>query len=429
MESGDSRSPTVGLQTYWGSITMWGNNRMRGVVVRARQETAFRLARKSILALVGSAVLQITVGSAGIEESAAADASPQLLTVYPNQVFSTGKPGQLGLYIESEDWHVLVDMPGFEHQEVLFTAPSQFFFMRNKASETTASVFAERIDDADNSESCRRKYAPTTQEARDRMANLLRDKGTVSEVSEIEAHGNTLQMFEFTIPEFGPQKEIYRRKAIHWFSYYRGFCFHVHFDVSNAAAEQEVLKIVGSLAYVPQKPRKVDVDRLFYFDRLRIRLSIPIDWQYAYRRPPPGPLGGIELLPAWNQDFSFLVIPIGRIQPTASTPKDVAKRSRARLASIGAEVSVLNEACNGDTCLYSFDHSDPQCDKPSTLCFPYWRRIFATIGDQFLGLSAGYQGTAKGAADHIADALSRVKVLDLAEAHKGLTQGEGKTAE
>lgn len=390
-------------------------------------EAASRLARAFILALFGGAVLQIAVGCAGIGESVAADATPPLLTVYPNQVFSTGKPGQLGLYIEGEDWHVLADMPGFEHQEVLFTAPSQFFFMRNQASETTASAFAERIVGANSDESCRRHYVSAAQRSRDSTARLVGDKGTVSEVSEIEAHGKTLQTFEFTI--FGPQKDTYWRKAIHWVPYFREFCFHFHFDVSSPAGEQDVLKIIGSLAYMPQKPRNVDVDRLFYFDRLRIRLSIPIDWQYAYRRPPPGPLGGIELLPAYNQDFSFLVVPFGRIRSSASQPKEVAQAYHARLASQGADVSVVNEVCKGDTCVYSFDHPEPRCDRPSPGCFPLWRRMFAKIGDQSLGLSLGYQGTSKAAADHVAKALSQAKVLDLMEARKGLVQGEGKTAE
>lgn len=401
---------------------MWNVIRRAATFMRARQGAAWRVVRLSTFALLCGAVLQVAMGFTGFGESVAADATPSLLTVYPNQVFSTGKPGQVGLYIEGEDWHLLADMPGFEHQEVVFTAPSQFFFMKNQASETTASVFAERIEGANSDESCRRHYASAAQRSRDSTARLVGDKGTVSEISQLVAHGKTLQTFEFTI--FGAKKDTLWRKSIHWVPYYREFCFHLHFDVSSAAAEQEVLKIIGALAYVPQKPRNVDIDRLFYFGYLRIRLSIPIDWQYAYRRPPPGPVGGIELLPAYNQDFSFLVVPYGRIRSSASQPKEVAQTYHARLASQGVDVSVVNEVCNGDTCVYSFDHPEPRCDRPSPYCFPLWRRMFAKIGDQSLGLSLGYQGTAKAAADRIAKALSQAKVLDLMEAHKALAQPE-----
>ena len=131
----------------------------------------------------------------------------------------------------------------------------------------------------------------------------------------------------------------------------------------------------------------------------------------------------------YNQDFSFPVVPWGRIRSSASQPKEVAQTYHARLASQGVDVSVVNEVCKGDTCVYSFDHPEPRCDRPSPYCFPLWRRMFAKIGDQSLGLSLGYQGTSKAAADHVAKALSQAKVLDLMEARKGLVQGEGKTAE
>jgi hypothetical protein len=391
-------------------------------------EAASRLARAFVLALLGGAVLQIAVGCADIGESVAADATPSLLIVYPNQVFSTGKPGQLGLYIEGEDWHVLADMPGFEHQELPFTGPSQFLFMRNDTSGTTATVFAERIDGANSEESCRRHYARGVQEGRDRTASFVGDKGKVGEVAEIEAHGKTLLMYDWSISEFGPKKVKFWRRTMYWYPYYRGFCFDFHFSVASAAVQDDVLKVFDSVTYVAHKPIE-EIDRLFYFDRFRIRLSIPIDWQYASRPPPPGPRGGIELLPAYGQDFSFLVIPHGGIRPSGPQPKDMAEESRIRLASRGVPVSGVSEVCTGDTCLYSFEYTDSRCDRPDPRCFPYWRQIYAKIGDEFLGLSSGYRNTGKGAADRIAAAFSHAKVLDLEEARKAPTQGEGKTAE
>lgn len=288
MESGDTRPPSVCVLSDWGEINMFGAKRMTRVVVRARQEAAVRLDRKLILSLFCGTVLLIAVGCAGIGESAAADATPPPLTVYPNQVFSTGKPGQLGLYIEGEDWNLLVDMPGFEHYEQPFTAPTQYFLMRNERTGTLASVFAERIEGANSEESCRRHYAPSVQGARNSTAKFVRlGKGDIGKVSEIEAHGKTLQVFEYTIPEFGPQKELFWQKSINWYPYYRGFCFDFHFTVTRPVAQEDVLKIFDSLTYVARKPVE-DIDRLFYFfDWLRIRLRVPIDWRYWYSALPP----------------------------------------------------------------------------------------------------------------------------------------------
>jgi hypothetical protein len=368
-------------------------------------------------------------GSAGIGKASAADAAPTPLITYPNQVFATSKPGQLGLYIEGEDWHLLLDMPGFEHVKDPFITPSHFLFMRDPGSGTTASVFAERINNANSAESCGKHYASLVQQARDRMAKALRDKGSVSEVSEIEAHGKTLQVFESTIPEFGPKKAPYWRKAIHWFPHYRGFCFHLHFDVSSGAAEQDVLKILDSLAYVPQKPRDVDIGRFFYFaDRLLLRLSIPIDWRFAFRPPPPGPAGGIELQSAEDQTFSFLIIPLGRTRSAAHSdqPEGVAEEERESFEAQGRTVSPLRNVCSSNTCVYYFDLTvrgeDSSSYSPEVR---YHRQAWAKVGDMVLGLSLLYRDSSKDAAEHITAALTQAKVLDLRS--RAISRDDDKT--
>jgi hypothetical protein len=398
--------------------------------MRARQGAAIRLARILILALVGSAALQIAVGCAGVGESAAADATPPPLTVYPNQVFSTGKPGQLGLYVEGEDWHVLVDMPGFEHLEEPFTAPTQYLLMRNERTGTLVSVFAERIDGANSDDSCLRHYASATQRARDSTASGVRDKGTVSEVSEIEAHRKTLRVFEYTIPEFGPQKAVFWRKTIYWYPYCRGFCFDFHVTIASAAAQDDVLKVFDSVTYVAHKPVE-DIDRLFYFfDWLRIRLRVPIDWQYGYLPPPPGGAGGIGLRPASGLEFFFLVKPL-KIPATAQSAdaKESLEEVRRWLAARGDSVSPVQKLCSANTCVYYSDLVLSKYDSANPKSFPYGRIGFAQIGDVLLRIDLLYRESSKGTAERFTAALSRVTILDLAAARKAVTQRGGKAAE
>ena len=389
-----------------------------------------RMARITILALVGAAALQIAVGCAGIGESAAADATPPPLTVYPHQVFSTGKSGQLGLYVEGEDWHLLVDMPGFEHLEQPFTAPTQYLYMRNESTGTLASVFAERIEGANSDESCRRHYASATQRARDWTASWVRDEGTVSEVSEIEAHGKTLRVFESTIPEFGPQKVIYWRRTIYWYPYYRGFCFDFHVTVGSTAGQEDILKVFDSVTYVAHKPVE-DIDRVFYFfDWLRIRLRVPMDWQYGYLPGSPTGTGGISLRPPSGFDFSFLVTPLKKpVAAQAGEPEESLEEVRRLQEARGNTVSPVQKLCAPTTCVYYSDLADSKYDRSNPRRFPYGRIGFARIGDVVLRIDLLYRESSKDAAERITAALSRATILDLAADRKALKQGDGKAAE
>ncbi|ACV35710.1 hypothetical protein [Accumulibacter sp.] len=401
------------------------------VVVWTRLEALWRVASRGALAIVGATILQTAVGLSGVGEVSAGDRDVPPLTTYPSQVFTTEKPGQLGLYVEGEDWHLLADMPGFEHQELPFSGPSQFFFMGNDTSGTTATVFAERIDGANSEESCRRYYARGVQEGRDRTASFVGDKGKVGEVAEVEARGKTLLMYDWSISEFGPQKVQFWRRTIYWYPYYRGFCFDFHFSVSSTAAQEDVLKVFDSVTYGPRRP-SADIDRLFYFfDRLRIRLSIPIDWRYTYRRPPPGPAGGIELRSGKGQAFSFLVFPLGRTRSAALSdqPEGVAEAARRSYEERGATVSSLQTQCAAGTCVYYYDLTVRADDSAYAHDFrynavQYHRQGWAKFGEMVMGLSLLYGDSGKDAADHVTAAFSRAKVLDLGAARRPAAQGD-----
>lgn len=408
---------------------MWNVIRRTATFMRARQGAAMRLTRTSIPALIGAAVLQIAVGYVGSGEAAAADATPPPLAVYPPQVFSTGKPGQLGLYIEGEDWHVLVDMPGLEPVEELFTSASQFSLMHNDTSGITASIFAERIDGANSEESCRRHYARGVQEGRDRTARFVGDKGTVGEVAEIAAHGKTLLMYDWSISEFGPQKVKFWRRTMYWYPYYRGFCFDFHFSIPSAAAQDDVLKVFDSVTYVAHKPIE-DIDRLFYFfDWLRIRLRVPIDWRYWYWPPPPG-AGRIVFGPASGSEFHFRVTPLKRpATAQAGGPEESLEEIRRVQAARGDSISPVKKLCTPNTCVYYSDVADSKYDSANPKNMPYGRMGFAQIGDVMLRIEFLYREGGRDAAERMTSALSWAKILDLAAARKAVTQRGGKSPE
>jgi hypothetical protein len=248
----------------------WGNLRD---VIRPRQGAAARAIRITSLALLFGVALRVACGLAWASEEGASKSGTASFRVFPNQVFTTGKPGQLGLYIEGEDWHLLIDMPGYERvsevgKPLEFFMPEHFLFMRHSASGTTASILAEMVPGADGERACREWHAPYTSKARDQTARHVGDRGSVGKVVEVERHGKRLQVFDSEDGQFGP------RKAIFWFPWYDGHCFDIHFNVSSPVAEEEVLKIFDSLTYVPGKPVGVEISRAFGFaGRTVMRLS------------------------------------------------------------------------------------------------------------------------------------------------------------
>ncbi|MCM8596442.1 hypothetical protein [Accumulibacter sp.] len=255
------------------------------------------------------------------------------------------------------------------------------------------------------------------------MAGLIGYKGTVGEVSQVNANGKILRVYEFTLGSTW-------RKTLHWHPFYRGFCFDFHFDVSSAAAEKDVLKALDSVAYVAEKPRDADIDRLFYFfDWLRIRLSIPIDWKFAFRRPPPGPAGGILVHPGKGPMFSFLITPLGRATsgPSPWQPEIRAEEERQGFEARGDRVSRLSSRCTESGCFHYFDvtlrRDDSSDDSSPGDHGPQYRRLgFAKIGDVNLLLSMFYGDDSTRDAERFTDAINRARILDLIEFRRAARQ-------
>lgn len=384
-----------------------------------RVAAAWRAVGRIAVALFLGVLLAVARGPASASEANPPQARETSFKVFPNQVFTTDKPGQLGLYIEGEDWHLLLDMPGFQGSpgalnRAEFFMPEHFFFLSNPASGTTASMLAERVPGADREQSCRDWHAPYTGKARDWTARSVGERGTVGKVVEVERHGKRLQVFESEDRKFGP------RKAIFWFPWYRGYCFDIHFNVTSPAAEEEVLRIFDSLTYVPGKPTGVDIGRVFGFaGRTLMRLSVPIDWRYQYRPGPPGPAGGAELLPSLEAIPSFLVFPLGTRQPSARERplSDHVEEKRRSLESRMRLISPVREVCSTGTCVYFFDLQSGRSDARDP---EYHRQGWADFGGMVMGLSLLYREDSKGVAERITDAFSRAQVADLVASDRAL---------
>jgi hypothetical protein len=222
-------------------------------VIRPRQSAAARAIRITRLVLLFGVALRVACGLAWASEEGASKSGTASFRVFPNQLFTTGQPGQLGLYIEGEDWHLLIDMPGYEQVSEVgkppeFFMPEHFLFMRHPASGTTASILAEKVPGADGERACREWHTPYTSKARDQTARHVGNRGTVGKVVEVERHGKRLQVFDSEDRQFGP------RKAIFWFPYYRGFCFTFFLVFQAAEAEKEVQRILDSVTYLNHPP-------------------------------------------------------------------------------------------------------------------------------------------------------------------------------
>lgn len=395
-------------------FTSWLGNLRE--VIRPRQTAAARAIRITRLMLLFGVVLRVACGLAWASEEGASKSGTASFRVFPNQVFTTGKPGQLGLYIEGEDWHLLIDMPGYARVSEVgkppeFFMPEHFLFMRHPASGTTASLLAEKVPGADGERACREWHAPYTSKARDQTARHVGNRGTVGKVVEVERHGKRLQVFDSEDRQFGP------RKAIFWFPWYRGHCFDIHFNVTSPVAEEEALKIFDSLTYVPGKPVGVEISRGFGFaGRTLMRLSVPIAWQYRYRPGPPGPVGGAELLPSSTPIASFLVFPLGTRSPgvrerSLHDEVEVNRRSIERRMQF---VSPVRQVCSTGTCVYFFDLSVGPFLSSDPHSYEYHRQGWADFDGRIMGLSLLYRDDSKEDAQRMTEAFSRAQVADLA---------------
>ena len=383
-------------------------------VSQARWGAKRRAVGRMVLTLFIGAVLTIASQPTLTSEVDSPQSREASFKVFPNQVFTTGKSGQVGLYIEGQDWHLLIDMPGFEGKagalnRAEFFMPDHFFFLSHPASGTTASILAEKVPGSDQEGSCRKWHEPYTKKARDGTVRFVGDRGTVGEVVEIERNGRRLQVFESEDRKFGPSK------AIFWFPSHRGYCFDIHFNVTSLAAEAEVLRIMDSLTYVPGKPAGVDIGRVFGFaGRALMRLSVPIDWRYRYNASPG--LSGVELLPSQEAIPSFLVFPRGtRIPSVRERPlSDLVDESRRSLESEGKLVSPVREVCSKGTCVYFFDVNLRRSEPRGPNSPDYHRQGWAEFGGMAMGLSLLYRDDSKAVAEQITEALSRAQVARLA---------------
>ncbi len=387
------------------------------------------LIRTAVAVLAVSLLMHATSLYFGQGSSIAAGSKPPALMTYPNLVVSTGKPDQLALWIEGEDWQLRVDMPGFVHVEWPFVSPSQFLYMTNPGSETTASIFAERIAGADSDESCRRHYAATSGQVREGAARSFGEGGKAGPVSEVEMNGKLLLVFEFASGRLPLQD--YRRKSLHWFPYYRGFCFDFHIDASSPSAEKEVLRILDSVAYLAQKPTNTDVERLFYLYHFRIRLYVPIDWSYSFRPPPAGPIGGIELQSGKGEIFSFVIAPLGTANSAEDQTGAMTVAARQTKLRRGEAVSNTRSKCSVETCVKYYDVTirgdEPQYSQGfATYGFRYHRHGFVRLGDSIVSISLLYSDGGTAAAEHLTENITQAKVLDLKEFRNKVERGDVK---
>lgn len=131
---------------------------------------------------------------------AATCSNPAALSAGKKLVFTTGQQGQLGLHLEGEDWHLLVDMPGFEPDDSgAADCTDVFLGMSNQSTGIKVSVAAERVDGPTDAESCRRHYATRLQQTRDAIARDTPESGIVGPVVDVEMNGKIVQLVKVSI--------------------------------------------------------------------------------------------------------------------------------------------------------------------------------------------------------------------------------------
>ena len=100
-------------------------------------------------------ILMVTVIMLMLCPAGRADQSVKVygpFATYSHETFTKNDTGETGLYIDGENWYALINLKGFEDEDIVFSGPTEFFFKRK--DKMIASAFAEEMKNVSHQPSC-----------------------------------------------------------------------------------------------------------------------------------------------------------------------------------------------------------------------------------------------------------------------------------
>jgi hypothetical protein len=200
---------------------------------------------------------------------------------YSRETFTQNDTGKTGLFIDGEDWYVLINLDGFEDVNMKFAGSGEFLF--KSRNEILISAFAEDMKNTSAGDStCLNKVVPKEYQK--------------------EINGRRV----------GVRENSRSRKSINYCPYYKEQCFDFHFSYP-AKDEKKVFDIIDSIKFVDGKFSNARVKKYLYAHDKRIELIVPNDWVMSFDKAIVPKMTTIKFLPDKGNRFEMLITPYGNI--------------------------------------------------------------------------------------------------------------------
>lgn len=254
---------------------------------------------------------------------------------YPHETFVQRTTGMTGLFIDGENWYSLINLNDFEDIDMPFVGPSQFLFQENQRN-TRISIFAEKLPKVKNPESCLDHYVP--------------------ERNQINFCGNRVGIIELNM-----------MTSIHYYPYYKGYCFDIHISAKKENRESDVCKIISSIRFVDGDFSDVVIKKLIYYRDKRIQLLIPDSFTTSYDDGSLKSIPSVVIRPQKGRSFEMR-LSIFPSKDGSSVSEELIKRNAQQQMAHIAKGSVnelrLIEMVNDDVRIFYYVAEDKNY-KPS----------------------------------------------------------------
>jgi hypothetical protein len=281
---------------------------------------------------------------------------------------------------------MVVDLRGFEDEQMRFSRPSQFLFQRNGA--TVVTIFGD-------------------------------------EGSHPVADGEPSTRFHF--PKEG-MKEIggipvgvLGNESLWYHVYYRGFCFQFHFTTtSDPSGEALVEKVLKSIRFVDGKVNNAKAKRMIYIGNRRMQMTIPESWNYSVNNDGTSGKGipTMAFQMTDNNTAKMLLSPVKGFNPadsdaTVENIKAFVSKNMSEISAESVNVPVMKKTTGGKATVYYFDAEDKGYSPNKKEDYPWLRQGALLENGAAIYFTIFYHSQTEELADKALDALSNVSMLRL----------------
>ena len=328
--------------------------------------------------------------------------SNNYFTVYPYQTFIDEKTGETGLFIDGENWYTLIDLKGFEDENMPFSYGTQFL-LQEDSEGNIISAFGDKIPSAKDSDSCLNQYV-STEEYKEYLKTKLNSEIT-SEIKK-EINGKTILLTTTKTP-FGESI------SLKYAPYYDGYCMDFHFTVKNM---EKVSKIIDSIKFVEGSFSGVKINKLIYTPTTRTKLSVPDDWNYYLNEKKADSISSVEFWPGQGNSFKFFVSILNAKDNGVNSVSDLKEKVQDSM-NIASESTVvpltLKELKNKNNIVYYYSGVDKNYDSSNPDDFPNMVQGDVLINGVILYFTILYRDENKNIAEQGLNIIANAKVLDL----------------